>query len=83
MLFKRLSSKGRLFCSGINIWIVFRVAKPETLPEQVFEVDAEADGKDEEHYKIRPLQITHKGWLYKGPDGNQETSLISFTRVSW
>ncbi|KAK3096056.1 hypothetical protein FSP39_022605 [Pinctada imbricata] len=53
-------------------------SKVEPLPQHVFEIDAEADEKDEDS-KSMVESITKCGWLYKGPDGGKE-NMISFTR---
>ena len=51
-----------------------------TLPDHRFEVDVEHEKEENSSHKIS-LHITHQGWLYKGPDSGQESSIISFTRV--
>ncbi|XP_064615017.1 dedicator of cytokinesis protein 9-like [Liolophura sinensis] len=54
----------------------------DALPEHVFEIDAEAEEKDEELNYSRSLSsaVTKKGWLFKGPEGKDKDIIISFTR---
>ncbi|XP_052785231.1 dedicator of cytokinesis protein 9-like isoform X7 [Mya arenaria] len=61
------------------------VKKREELQEQVYEVDQEADDREDTISRTyssasmtQPV-ITKAGWLYKGPDSSKDT-IMSFTR---
>ncbi|CAH1780658.1 unnamed protein product, partial [Owenia fusiformis] len=47
----------------------------DVLPEHTFEIDAEIEGKDEEAQtnRLTHVHVTKQGWLYKMPDGREET----------
>ncbi|XP_076454450.1 dedicator of cytokinesis protein 9-like [Babylonia areolata] len=58
-----------------------RSQSKDPLQEQVFEIDAESDEKDDDTLTRGNMSsITKKGWLFKGPDSGKDT-VISFTRV--
>lgn len=54
--------------------------KVEALPEQVFEIDVDTDDKDEQDLTLTRSTVTKEGWLYKGPEGQKDNNIISFTR---
>ncbi|XP_046338287.2 dedicator of cytokinesis protein 9-like isoform X11 [Haliotis rufescens] len=54
--------------------------KNANLQEQLFEIDAEMEEKDDDTLsRSMSSTITRKGWLYKGPDSGKD-NIISFTR---
>ncbi|XP_059143598.1 dedicator of cytokinesis protein 9-like isoform X5 [Physella acuta] len=56
------------------------ITKKEPLQEQVFEIDADAEEKDDDTISHGFISnIVKKGWLMKGPDGGKD-NVISFTK---
>ncbi|XP_063429493.1 dedicator of cytokinesis protein 9-like isoform X5 [Mytilus trossulus] len=61
---------------------LLKLKTPETLPEHVFEIDAEVEEKEKDEDTISRQMgdvVTKEGWLYKGPESGKE-NVISFTR---
>ncbi|KAJ8310567.1 hypothetical protein KUTeg_012432 [Tegillarca granosa] len=75
---KKIKFKYSLYSGGYLSLPSLKNAEP--LPHQVFEIDTEADEKEEEALsKSNVTSITKTGWLYKGPDSGKE-NIMSFTR---